>query len=154
MSTTQFCHHSPRWITEVEVSPKVLGKNCSLAQSLIGIKTKCRRTEGIIIPHKFWSEHLIDIQTDTPMRVRQIIPVIIYQRNTRSYIPCMTVHALQQFRTFNISTYYIVITRHRSDIKIIRYPKQKANFSLSLPTLHITLIVIVIAHLITYSPEI
>ena len=51
-------------------------------------------------------------------------------------------------------TYYIVITRHRSDIEIICYTKQEANFSLSLPTLHVTLIGIVIAHLIAYSPKI
>lgn len=50
-------------------------------------------------------------------------------------------------------TYYIVITRHRSDIEIICYTKQEANFSLSLPTLHVTLIGIVIAHLIAYSPN-
>ena len=51
-------------------------------------------------------------------------------------------------------TYYVVITRHRSDIEIICYTKQEANFSLSLPTLHVTLIGIVIAHLIAYSPKI
>ena len=95
MSTTQFSHHSPRRITKVEVSPNVLGKNRSLTQSLIGIKTKCRRTESIIISHKSRSEHLIDIQIDTTMWIRKIIPVIIYQRNASSYIPSMLIHALQ-----------------------------------------------------------
>jgi dTDP-4-dehydrorhamnose reductase len=84
-----------RRITKVEVSPNVLGKNRSLTQSLIGIKTKCSRTESIIISHKSRSEHLIDIQIDTTMWICKIISVIIYQRNTSSNIPSMLIHALQ-----------------------------------------------------------
>ena len=50
--------------------------------------------------------------------------------------------------------YHIVVSCHRSHIEVIGYPEQKTGFCLSLPTLHITLVVIVIAHLVTDSPEI
>ena len=152
--TSQFCHHSPRRIAEIEIGSKILGKNRSLAQSLIGIKTEVSRTEGIIITHKFWSEHLLQIQIDTPVRIGEIIPVIINQRYARSYIPDMLIHPLQQFRSFYLLAYHIVVSCHRSHIEVIGYPEQEAGFCLSLPTLHITLVVIVIAHLVTDSPEI
>ena len=112
------------------------------------------RTKGIIITHKFWPEHLLQIQIDTPVRIGKIISVVINQRYTHSYIPGMLIHPLQQFRALYLLAYHIVVSCHRSHIEVIGYPEQKTGFCLSLPTLHITLVVIVIAHLVTDSPEI
>ena len=152
--TSQFCHHAPRRIAEIEIGSEILGKNRSLAQSLIGIKPEVSRTEGIIITHKFWSEHLFQIQIDTPVRIGEIIPVVINQRYTRSHIPSMLIHALQQFWPFYLLSDYIIISHHRSYIEIISHLQKEACLHLSLPSLHIALVLIVIAHLKAHSPEI
>ena len=66
----------------------------------------------------------------------------------------MLIHPLQQFRALYLLAYHIVVSCHRSHIEVIGYPEQEAGFCLSLPTLHITLVGIVIAHIVTDSPEI
>ena len=152
--SAQLRHHAPRRISEIKIRSKILGKYRSLTQPLISIKAEFRTAEGIVIAHELRPEHLLDIQIDAPMRIRQIIAIIINQRYTRSHIPGMLIHALQQFWPFYLLSDYIIISRHRSYIEVISHLDEEACFHLSLPSFHIALVVVVIAHLKAHSPEI
>ena len=64
----------------------------------------------------------------------------------------MSVHAVEQFWTFYVFTYHIVIAHHRTDVEVTSQMEEETTLDAGLPSLHLTLIAVVISHIVTHAP--
>ena len=64
----------------------------------------------------------------------------------------MPVHAVEQFWSFYVFTYHIVIAHHRTDVEVASQVEEKTTLDAGLPSLHLTLVTVVISHVVSHAP--
>ena len=87
------------------------------------------------------------------MGIGEHITGIIDGREAGTNVPSVLVHAVEQFRTLDASANHVVVAHHRTEVEVVAQVEEETRLEACLPSFHVALVAVVIAHVISHAPE-
>ena len=147
------CHHAPRGIAKVECGTKVLGQYGSSPGLLVGVELQFGGAEGIVVAHEARTEHLGEVHVITPVGIGEVVTVVEHEGESHAIVVGMSVHSRQELGALDVLADDVVVGHGRTEKEVAAKVPQEASLHVHLPSLHVALVVVVVAHVVSHSPE-
>ena len=120
---------------------------------LVGVELQFGGAEGIVVAHEARTEHLGEVHVITPVGIGEVVTVVEHEGESHAIVVGMSVHSRQELGALDVLADDVVVGHGRTEEEVAAKVPQEASLHVHLPSLHVALVVVVVAHVVSHSPE-
>ena len=154
VGVAEACHHAPRRVAEIHLAAYVCREDAALPYPAVDVKAYARGAEGVVVAEEARAEELRNVEIHAALGIGEHVARVVDEGQSCAEIPCAAVHALEEFRAFDVLSPDIVEGDGGAYVCVAGDAYHEARLHLRLPPLHLALVEVVVAHVVAHAPEV